>query len=332
MERKLMKVSVIIPIFNQEKYLNRCVDSLISQDFDDYEIILVNDGSTDKTPQICDEYAEKYSFIKVIHKVNAGVSAARNSGIDSALGEYIMFVDSDDYVTENYISTMYNHQIENHDKMIVCNMYKKKEAQKDFVIAFNEYSKETLTYSKDEYFLLYKAWLSPYSCNKIFSKDLLVSNSVRFDPNYVIGEDVLFTVNYFSLCNGFVVVTAPLYYYCILDEGADSKYRKDIFYKSVHTFSSRIPLIKKEEDLTEFCDIYLYSFINTLKHTFDKRNTDSIFKKIKYNNSILGSKEFVFCLEHASKETESPKHIKLLKKGNYLWIYLREKAIKLFKR
>lgn len=98
-----MKLTFIIPVYNVAPYLRKCVESLLKQDYDDYEIILVDDGSTDNSPQICDEYAEKGSPIRVIHQPNAGLSAARNTGILAVRGEYICFVDSDDYWEENVL-------------------------------------------------------------------------------------------------------------------------------------------------------------------------------------------------------------------------------------
>ena len=146
-----MRVSVIIPVYNLEKYIGRCLDSLISQDFSDYEVIVVNDGSTDNTALICDEYAKKYNFIKAVHKKNGGVSSARNLGIDLAEGEYIMFVDGDDYVTSNYISTMYQCQIENPDKMIVCNMFKKNENEIEYASLLKNVAKEATSYPKKDF-------------------------------------------------------------------------------------------------------------------------------------------------------------------------------------
>lgn len=101
-----MKLSIIVPIYNVAPYLRKCVDSLLAQDISDYEIILVDDGSPDECPQICDQYAEQYSNIKVIHQTNAGLSAARNSGIKVAQGDYIMFVDSDDYLQPNVLGAL----------------------------------------------------------------------------------------------------------------------------------------------------------------------------------------------------------------------------------
>lgn len=102
------KVSIIVPIYNVEKYLPRCIESVLSQDFRDYELILVDDGSPDQCPQICDEYAKKDNRIKVVHKKNGGLVSARLAGFKEALGEYVMHVDSDDYLLPSAISTLYN--------------------------------------------------------------------------------------------------------------------------------------------------------------------------------------------------------------------------------
>lgn len=102
------KVSILVPIYNVEKYLRRCIESVLSQDFKDYELILVDDGSPDRCPQICDEYAKKDSRIKVVHKQNGGLVSARLAGFKEAIGEYVMHVDSDDYLLPGAVSTLYN--------------------------------------------------------------------------------------------------------------------------------------------------------------------------------------------------------------------------------
>lgn len=105
------KISVIIPVYNTEKYLKRCLDSIINQTFKNLEIIIVDDGSTDSSPQICDNYAESDDRIRVIHKTNGGLSSARNAGIDIATGIYISFIDSDDYIDIKYFEILYSNII-----------------------------------------------------------------------------------------------------------------------------------------------------------------------------------------------------------------------------
>lgn len=102
----MVNLSIIVPLYGVEQYLRKCVDSLLAQDYDDYEIILVDDGSPDSCPAICDEYAKEHKNIRVVHRVNGGLSAARNSGFEVAQGEYIMFVDSDDYLQPNVLGAL----------------------------------------------------------------------------------------------------------------------------------------------------------------------------------------------------------------------------------
>ena len=117
----MIEISIIVPVFNVEKFLTRCLDSLINQNsYENYEIILIDDGSTDNSGKICDEYAEKFKKIKVIHKKNEGVSKARNLGINNAKGEYITFVDSDDFVENNMLINFHNIIKTKKDDLIFC--------------------------------------------------------------------------------------------------------------------------------------------------------------------------------------------------------------------
>ena len=101
-----MLVSIVVPVYKVEKYINRCVESILKQTYKNFELILVDDGSPDMCPHICDEYAAKYDFIRVIHKKNGGLSDARNHGIEVAKGNYITFIDSDDYVSVDYLEIL----------------------------------------------------------------------------------------------------------------------------------------------------------------------------------------------------------------------------------
>ena len=113
-------ISVIVPVYNVEKYLDRCVKSILSQSFSDFELLLVDDGSPDRCGEMCDEYAKGDSRIKAFHKRNGGLSDARNFGIEKALGEYLMFVDSDDYIHEQMLETLHRLITENDADLAVC--------------------------------------------------------------------------------------------------------------------------------------------------------------------------------------------------------------------
>lgn len=114
------QISVIVPVYNVEKYLSRCIESILSQTFTDFELLLIDDGSTDRSGEICDEYAKKDTRIRVFHTKNRGVSAARNLGLDNAKGEWISFVDSDDWVENDYLKSLFNDNFLTENKCVIC--------------------------------------------------------------------------------------------------------------------------------------------------------------------------------------------------------------------
>lgn len=117
------KISVIVPVYNAEKYLHRCIDSILNQTFPDFELLLIDDGSKDQSGEICDEYAKKDSRVKVFHKENGGVSSARNVGIDNAVGEYICFCDSDDWVEKTWLLSFFERMCDNDMLITSFNIY-----------------------------------------------------------------------------------------------------------------------------------------------------------------------------------------------------------------
>ena len=129
------KISVIVPVYNAEKYLQRCIDSILNQTFPNFELLLIDDGSKDQSGEICDEYAKKDSRVKVFHKENGGVSSARNVGIDNAVGEYICFCDSDDWVEKTWLLSFFERMCDNDMLITSFNIYEneKKVEFKSFV-------------------------------------------------------------------------------------------------------------------------------------------------------------------------------------------------------
>lgn len=180
----MYKISIIIPIYNTEKYLRKCLDSVCNQTFGDIEIICINDCSTDGSLNILNEYAQKDNRIKIIDfKENRGVAIARNTGIDEAQGEYISFVDADDYVDLDFFEKLYNKAIKTNSKLVVSNVQLETEnlqKQNDYII------NDILKKIKDQplyYNQLF--WLGLYNSN------LLKSNSIKFIENCIYGEDRL---------------------------------------------------------------------------------------------------------------------------------------------
>lgn len=208
MEQSL--VSIVVPIYNVEKYLPECIDSIIDQTYKNIEIILVNDGSTDNCGKICDEYAPKDERIKVIHKENGGLSDARNCGIDIANGEYIAFIDSDDYVSEEYIEQLYNAIIENNTKISQCNLTKVTDTNEEIKkIGYNENARIKSGYDmiKD----LYTGhWENIIACNKLYCKELF--EKLRY-PFGKIHEDEFTTYKILYDVDNVAIVQEYLYKY-----------------------------------------------------------------------------------------------------------------------
>lgn len=178
-----MKSSIIVPVYGVANYLRKCVDSLLVQDITDYEIILVDDGSPDECPQICDEYAEKYDNIRAVHQENAGLSAARNSGVKVATGDYIMFVDSDDYLQPNVLGALME-QIERDNLDVLRFNYQNVNEQYEVFLPFKD-AKRDVDYSEDvvdgETFLNKRLGPACYAWQFVLRRELL--DSCLFTPN-----------------------------------------------------------------------------------------------------------------------------------------------------
>ncbi len=200
------KISIIIPIYNVEHVVSRCIDSVLTQSYCDFECILVNDGSTDKSGIICDEYARKDSRIKVFHKINGGVGSARNYGLNSALGEWIVFVDGDDELLPN--SLEYFIKGTKKGDLVVAGYV---------TIKSNGFKKENnllnISFSKQEALSMF-LWQSSigyqgYLWNKIFKRKIIEQYSIRFNESFAFNEDRLFCVQYVSR------LTSPI---CLIDK------------------------------------------------------------------------------------------------------------------
>ena len=211
------KISVIIPVYNVEQYLEKCLDSILNQTYKNIEIILVNDGSIDKSGLICDEYSRKYNNIKVFHKENGGVSSARNLGIDNATGQYLAFIDPDDYIDVNMYEILVEKIVETNSDIAMCSFVYVKENEN--IVEDN--SDETLVFDKEEVLRRYYTAIKPFNAsflfNKLFKKELF--KEVRLDTELIIQEDTEVLLRIFNNISSIVYVGIPLYFY-LIREGA----------------------------------------------------------------------------------------------------------------
>lgn len=287
-------ISIIVPVYNAEKVLYHCIDSILSQTFSDFELILVDDGSNDNSGKICDEYSEKDNRIQVIHKANGGVSTARNAGIEVAQGEYICFVDSDDYLENDYLSRLYSGYDDDVD-LVLCGYYEISEGKENSTVVFSD-SDEDIIKRNDVLLLFQKVMISAPWC-KLFKMKIVSENSIIFPADMSLGEDIIFNFTYLNYVNKIKVINKPLYNY-ISDNNSSllRKYRKELLSEKKLLNERWYDIINKwhldENSIAIYHNHVFWSYDIVLNNTFSEENKESFFKKLKFNRDILKSKEF----------------------------------------
>lgn len=203
--------SIIVPIYRTEKYLEKCISSILKQTYEDFELILVDDGSPDRCSYICEEYKKKDSRIKVLHKKNGGVSSARNLGLSIATGTYVWFVDSDDYIELYSLQKL--HEIQREAESDLC-VFNAQLGETSKVESINEFFKE--------YYFTYKLGFEPW--NKVYRREIIQAYNLKFDIQETIGEDLLFNIQYYKALFNTIPMTITLknekYYQYIDREGS----------------------------------------------------------------------------------------------------------------
>lgn len=204
-----IKISVVVPVYNVEKYIGQCLDSLVTQTLKEIEIICINDGSKDYSLKILREYEAKDSRIRVIDKQNEGISAARNQGISLANGEYISFIDSDDWVDKNYLAELYS-AAKKYNSDIACSSIIRVTGNRKRNKLI--YTKEEFSRDSDKKNELTNAPIYSYVWNKIYKRDKLVASNVKFPVGRVY-EDVIWCIKAIYYLDGVVTVPGSVYYY-----------------------------------------------------------------------------------------------------------------------
>ena len=250
-------VSIIVPVYNAEQYISRCVDSILAQKFTDFELILVNDGSKDSSLAICRSYMAKDSRIIVCDQKNDGASSARNHGIDVSKGDYICFVDADDYVNENYLLHLYQDKSLDVDiDLVMHGMYKVK-GETSIPITFNE----TKTYSLEDGFFFNDVYLFKFCgpCCKLFCREIISKYNIRYNSDIVYSEDFDFLAKYLIHCNKIRISDRQNYYYISHEDSV----------------STRIyPFDREYSGLS-----YLYDSLSNLNNEFQNQTLNEQIKK-----------------------------------------------------
>ncbi|MFF2910887.1 glycosyltransferase family 2 protein [Paenibacillus sp. NPDC057934] len=284
--------SIIIPVYNVEEYLRECLDSLIEQTYKGFEIILVNDGSTDSSGIICDEYAEKYNNCLVSHTSNQGVSAARNLGIDRATGDYIMFVDSDDWLEREALQKIHEILIEYQYDILMYGLIKDSPARSRIIL---EQRTSERYLSNIEVAKKMPALIKNESINsaiKVYKGTMLRDNNFRFNTTIEIAEDHLFNIQCFFKAESLYILDEVLYHYMSRRDTSLSRKFTDNKYKSIIMVNNELlHLIKDDDNYYELYESLLYirlkNIYSCFMDVFNPNCNYSFRRKLQFIDNIL---------------------------------------------
>lgn len=312
-------VSIIVPVYNASKYINRCLESLVKQTYKNLEIVLVNDGSTDNSLKICQKWSTKDNRIIVIDKFNGGVSSARNIGLDKCNGDYICFVDIDDYVSDNMIYNMYTNinteqaDISEIDFILTDEKnYKKKKKTFFYEIFENEESiKEMFSGNKVENIV----------CSKMFSRKII--GNIRFNENIKIGEDLLF--NYEIMCQKHRIVVDTrdaMYYYVMTENSRMNKKFSDTSFDFIKIFEKINKSIMAE--LKPYCEAkYIREMMKCVKKMEENKLIGEYLEKKKTFIKIIRNYPISKSLKYLSNKHIITLYLMKLSPKMYVKIYNR---------
>ena len=281
-----MLFSIVIPVYNVAPYLHECVDSVLAQEFTDYEIILVDDGSTDNSPSICDEYAEKYSQIKVIHKANGGLSDARNFGIKKAQGDYLMFLDSDDFWNgRNVLLDLHNIIKENNPDLIIHELSSFYNLEKIIPRKFKNKETQNFSYNlkKDLKYLVNNDIYYAAAWNKIIKSEIVKANQLYF-PKGKIHEDVAWCADIIPYISSYSLYKKPFYYYRKGREGSLTvQIRPKNIIDLIDIISEKETLLSKFDGGLSYLSYNYYIYLNNVNLLEEELKQKYLRKLINLN-------------------------------------------------
>lgn len=276
------KVSVIVPVYNVEAYLRRCLDSIAAQTFRDWECILVDDGSSDASGAICDEYAANDSRFTVLHQANGGAAAARNAGLDAAIGEWVLFVDADDWIEPILLETALKLAEENDVDLVQWNMA--------FFTDIKEMGQGEKRVAGEFNFILQPTYFEPSMWAKVFKKTF--AHTVRFPEGVALSEDRLFSLRMYLACAKCFYVEKVLYHYYMRSTSASHSVSEEMIAQEADVVRQMEELCKS---FAPALDDFIYkqkreckNHIILLNKKFDGRLFRSTFPEI--NKKLLGEK------------------------------------------
>lgn len=331
----LIKVSIIIPVYNVQTYLRKCLDSVINQTFKDIEIILVNDGSTDESLNICQEYSKNDNRIKVINKKNEGVSKSRNIGLIYSQGEYISFIDSDDWIELDMIEELYDSVASNNAEFCMCNYIKEDDKESKYMDA-NIRLKELKDNKIKEHLLIplierednekehiLASFRGPWG--KLFKRDVIEKHNIKFKEDLIIGEDFIFNLEFLIHINKAVINPGFYYHYWTNINSATMRYKKDcwdLIYRNtilyLENFLKNNNLYLESENRVN--KLIIKYFLMSIMNEGRKDNHKGIIEKI---NTIK-----VICEDEIIIDSLKNVNFNLYRKRNNLILFLAKYRLK----
>lgn len=276
------EISIIVPVYNVEKYLSECINSILAQSFPDYELILIDDGSKDNSGRLCDDYARRDARIKVVHKENAGVSEARNSGLDIAVGEYVTFIDSDDCVNPDYLDYLISEIRKQKVDMVLSGIVMEYFTEERGSIRYTITESQKLTvralFEKLELDYPQICICGPWC--KLYKNSIIQRNGIRFDKNLSNGEDTCFNLDYFKKIETVFFSRQIFYHYRRLNPNSlFSVFRKDSYEILDYVYSKMYTLILEQncsrEAVQRFKEMYYSMLIGGVVAFFYSENNIS---------------------------------------------------------
>lgn len=294
-----MLVSIIVPVYNTEKYLDECIQSILDQTYSNFELLLINDGSSDRSGEICDKYALKDERIKVFHQKNEGVSTARNLGLDHATGEWITFVDSDDYIGQDYISEFV--KLEREENIIYLNTTKIINGNKT-----NIFSIKNSSYTIKNFVNKYMITSLGYVHSKFFKRKPIHEHKIRFDNNLSFAEDCLFILELLKFSDSIFLSDINKYYY---------RDTPGSLVKKIYSYEKELYLLKQAK--AKIQEIFECHKLNIQTFLLEKELQNFMHRVIRSNSFINDKEVRILNLKNIFREF----------KDEMLYIYKESKGI-----
>ncbi|WP_195244228.1 glycosyltransferase family 2 protein [Clostridium celatum] len=287
---KKPQLSIIMPVYNAERYLNKCIESILGQSYNNFELIIINDGSIDGSKEICEYYSANDKRVKVINKTNEGQSAARNDGLKLAKGQYIQFIDADDWLELNACETLIkNIQIEEVDWVLASFNFVGKNRIEKVNFKSIKYNTNEFVDNMTKYL---NHWAFNVLWNKIYKKEIIVANSISFTKELNYSEDLLFNLKYMKYSNSISIISNNIYNYNKVNEKSSTKQNiKNMYYTQKKAFEVIVKILRdnkwdNKENIVWIQKAYvdvIYSYLRSVSliDIFKNENLRLIFEDIE---------------------------------------------------